>query len=214
MFQLCMVLGAYHRLLQILLGEEHVLPLGILQLIGVMEDLAPIYLNDWIKGPQQCAELMSAIDIYTWSWADQQQHTDDPVLPDFGLLAQKLRLRDWTPPPLSAKISAVVRGLPATGTAATKSTPGPMAEAAVNTNREPSVFDGHLSVAKLLKVATPPRLPNGNVPCLFYHIHGLCSRSPCPYKADHCKHTAAETAVLAAYKAEHMAAARAAPDRA
>jgi hypothetical protein len=31
---------------------------------------------------------------------------------------------------------------------------------------------------------------------LFYHIHGSCSRSPCPY--NHRKHTAAKNAMLAA----------------
>jgi hypothetical protein len=72
-FQLCQVFGAYHRLLQILLGEDHDLPLGILNLFKVMDHLAPIYLNEWFKGAQQCTELMTSIDIYTWSWVKQQQ---------------------------------------------------------------------------------------------------------------------------------------------
>jgi hypothetical protein len=102
-FQLRQVFGAYHHLLQILLGEDHNLPLGILNLFKVMDHLAPIYPTDWIKGAQQCAKLMTSIDIYTWSWVEQQQASAMPVSPEYGLLAQKLRLRKWSLPPLSCQ---------------------------------------------------------------------------------------------------------------
>jgi hypothetical protein len=45
-FQLRKVFGAYHHLLQILLGEDHDLPMGMLNLFKVMDHLAPIYLNE------------------------------------------------------------------------------------------------------------------------------------------------------------------------
>jgi hypothetical protein len=107
-FQLRMVLGAHHRLLQIQLGEEHVLPLGILQLIGVMEDLAPIYLNNCIKWAQQCAKLMSAIDIYTWSWADQQHRHEYAASWDHAYHAATMKLaslsrRVWRSPFVTAR---------------------------------------------------------------------------------------------------------------
>jgi hypothetical protein len=50
-FQLRLVLGAFHRWLQILLGEQHCLPVGILRLFTAMDKLAPLHLNAWIKGP-------------------------------------------------------------------------------------------------------------------------------------------------------------------
>jgi hypothetical protein len=78
-FQLRLVLGAFHRWLQILLGEQHCLPVGILRLFTAMDKLAPLYLNAWIKGPQQCAELMTCIDIYTRSWVEQQQSSPTPT---------------------------------------------------------------------------------------------------------------------------------------
>jgi hypothetical protein len=82
-FQLRLVLGAFHRWLQILLGEQHCLPMGILRLFTALDKLAPLYLNAWIKGPQQCAELMTSIDIYTWSWVDPRR----PRLPTIGTTA-------------------------------------------------------------------------------------------------------------------------------
>jgi hypothetical protein len=38
-FQLRLVLGAHHRLLQILVGKQHVVPWGMLDFITVMDDL-------------------------------------------------------------------------------------------------------------------------------------------------------------------------------
>jgi hypothetical protein len=193
-FQLRQVFGAYHRLLQILLGEDHNLPLEILNLFKVMD-----HLNEWIKRAQQCAELMTSIDIYTWSWVEQQQASAMPVSPEYGLLAQKLRLHEWSPPPLSAKIVAIVkptencRGTTtATSPAAPKSA-APTAPAVVNPTRESGVYDGNISVARLLQVKTPDKLPSGRI---------------------HVKHNAADTAALVAYMATHSAAAKAAPDRA
>jgi hypothetical protein len=185
-----------------------------------MDHLAPIYLNEWIKGAQQCAELMTSIDIYTWSWVEQQQASVMPVSPEYGLLAQKLRLREWSPPPLSAKTVAVVkptenrRGTTSATSPAAPKLAAPTAPAVVNTAREPGVYNGNISVARLLRVKTPDKLPSGRIPCLYYHVHGSCSRTPCPYKDDHITHNAADTAALVAYVAAHSAAAKAAPDRA
>jgi hypothetical protein len=89
-----------------------------------------------------------------------------------------------------------------------------MAPAVVNPTRKPGVYDGNISVARLLRIKTPDKLPSGRIPCLYYHVHGSCSRMPCPYKDDHVKHKAANTAALVAYMAAHSAAAKAATDRA
>jgi hypothetical protein len=214
-FQLRLALGAYHRWLQILLGEQHPLPVGIFHLFTALDKLAKLYLNAWIKGPQQCAELMTSIDIYTWSWVEQQQSSATPVDPDYQRLAQQLRLREWSPPSLPAAILAVVKPTgnrnttaPASGATAFKASTltGPVA---VNANREPGVYDGALSVAKMLRIKFPDKLPSGRTPCLYYHVHGSCSRNPCPYGDDHVKHSAADTAALVTYVAEHRAAVQA-----
>jgi hypothetical protein len=72
-------------------------------------------------------------------------------------------------------------------------------------NRELGVYDGAMSVAKMLKVKFPTKLPSGRVPCLYYHVHGSCARSPCQYDNDHIKHSAADTAALLTHVAEHRA---------
>jgi hypothetical protein len=80
---------------------------------------------------------------------------------------------------------------------------------AVNANRELGVYEGALSVAKMLKVKFPSKLPSGRTPCLYYHVHGSCSRTPCPYDGDHGKHLAEDTAALAVYVADYRATVKA-----
>jgi hypothetical protein len=193
------------------LPPQHCLPVGILRLFTAMDKLALLYLNTWIKGPQQSAELMTSIDIYTWSWVEQQQSSPTPVDPDYPRLAQQLRLREWSPPTLPAAILSMVK--PTGSRSATASASGLaalkastlMGPVAVNANQEPGVYDGAMSVAKMLKVKFPSKLPSGRTPCLYYHIHGSCSRNPCPYDNDHINHSAADTTALVAYVAEHRA---------
>jgi hypothetical protein len=77
-----------------------------------------------------------------------------------------------------------------------------------NPSREPGVFDGTISVNKLVIAATPPKLPSGGTPCLYYHVAGRCTRTNpiCPYVDSHRKLTPADVAVLATYMKEHGAA--------
>jgi hypothetical protein len=108
-FQLRLVFLAFHRFLQILLGKQHIVPLGILNLFTVMEDLAASDLYKAMDGAKQCAELMTAVDVYTWSWVDQQERSPTPVTLEYGLLAQELRLRKWKPPDLPAILLAALK---------------------------------------------------------------------------------------------------------
>jgi hypothetical protein len=171
-FQLRLVFLAFHRFLQILLGEQHVIPLGILNLFTVMEDLAASDLYKAMDGAKQCTELMAAVDVYTWSWADQQERSPTPVAPEYGLLAQELRLRKWKPPDLPATLLAVLKPLPATAGggpchgAAPAPAPAAAGPAAINPAREPGVFNGSVSVNKLVQVATPSKILGNQVPCL------------------------------------------------
>jgi hypothetical protein len=113
-FQLRLVLGAYHRLVQILLGEQHCVPLGLLALIELMDDLAATAgLNTRFQGARPCAEFMCTLDIYTWSWANQQERSLGPVLPWYALIGEELHLHKWIPPPLPAKLLAAIK--PAAG---------------------------------------------------------------------------------------------------
>jgi hypothetical protein len=104
---------------------------------------------------------MTSIDIYTWSWVEQQQSSPTPVDPDYLRLAQQLRLREWSPPMLPAAILSVVkptgnRGATASalGLEALKASTltGPVA---ANPIRELGVYEGSMSVAKMLKVKLP-----------------------------------------------------------
>jgi hypothetical protein len=219
-FQLHLVLGAYHRLLQILLGEDHLVPHGIRMLVGVLEDAAPVYLNHELKGAYKCAEVMTAINTYMWSWADEQARSLAHVLPNFGRLAEQFRLREWKPPALPAQLRAAIK--PAVAAAATHrattstalaAAAGPTAGTDKNDARVPGVLDANISVFWLLRTAKPSKLPSGRVPCLNYHVHGSCSTT-CPYHLDHIKHSAKDSAHLAKYMAEHSAAARAASTKA
>jgi hypothetical protein len=113
-FQLRLVLGAYHRWVQILLGEQHCVPLGLLALIELMDDLAATAgLNTRFNGARPCAEFMCTLDIYTWSWANQQERSPGPVLPRYALIGEELHLHKWVPPPLPAKLLAAIK--PAAG---------------------------------------------------------------------------------------------------
>jgi hypothetical protein len=214
-FQLRMVLGAYHRLLQILLGKDHPVPQGIRMLVGVLEDAAPVYLKHELKGAYKCAEVMTAVNTYMWSWADQQARRLAHVLPNYGRLAEQFQLRDWKPPALPAQLRAAIK--PATAAAAaaahrSTATTAPTADTDKNDKndaRVPGVFDANVSVYWLLKTARPSKLPSGRMPCLNYHVHGSCSAT-CPYHLDHIKHSAEDSAHLAKYMAEHSAAAKAA----
>jgi hypothetical protein len=222
-FQLRQVLGAHQRWLEILLGETHVVPSDLLRLLGVMDHMAATDFNATCRGARPCAEIMCAIDTYTWSWADQQARSATPVDPRYVLLAEEFQLRKWRPPTLPAQLLAMIKpaatGATHRGSATVAPTAQPSAAAsgtfvaAVNDNREPGVFDGSIAIWKLLQVATPPKLACGEVPCLYYHVHGSC-RTVCKYHANHRKHTAAETAVLVKYMAEHSAAANALSKRA
>jgi hypothetical protein len=211
-FQLELVLFAYHRWIQILLGEQHPVAMGIRSLVMAMGKLKAADLYEALKGPQRCAELMAAIDVYTWSWADEQECSDAPVLPQYERLAQQLRLRDWKPPVLSAKLLAVVKPPPSGPAGGNRRAAAPVAAAAaavVNKDHEPGVYDGNMAVNKLLQKAYPPKLPCGQMPCLFYHVGARCTRSPCPYSVNHRKLKAPEVAILAAYVAEYGPAAKA-----
>jgi hypothetical protein len=192
---------------QILLGEQHVVSVALLRLFASLEKLAASDLYKALSGPKQCAEFMIALDIYTWSWAEQQESEAAPVLPEYALLAQELRLRKWKPPELPASLLAVLKGGAASpagdirrGTAAAAAAP-----AMVNPSCEPGIFDGTISVNKLVIAATPPKLPSGGTPCLYYHVAGRCTRINliCPYVDSHRKLTAADVAVLAGYIKEH-----------
>jgi hypothetical protein len=222
-FQLQQVLGAHQRWLGILLGEAHVVPSDLLWLLGDMDHMAATDFNATCRGASPCAEKMCVIDTYTWSWADQQARSTTPVNPRYVLLAEEFQLCKWKLPMLPAQLLAMIK--PATtgenhrGSAGVAAMAQPSAAASstfitvVNDNWEPGVFDGSIAIWKLLQVATPPKLACGEVPCLYYHVHGSC-RLVCIYHANHRKHTAAETAVLVKYMAENSAAANALSKRA
>jgi hypothetical protein len=207
-FQLRLVFIAYHRYLQILLGEQHAVPLGMLHLF---EEAAANYLYGAMDGAKSCTELMFAVDVYTGSWAEQQDKSDAPVKPEYEDLAKELRLRKWKPPALPAKLLAALK--PAAGAvggnrrgAAPVIVPMAVGLAVMNSDRKPGVYDGTISVNRLVTVKTPSNLPSGPMPCLYYHVGGKCTRNPCPYSESHRKLTAAN---VAAYVAEHGPAAKA-----
>jgi hypothetical protein len=169
-FQLHLVLSAYHRLLQILLGEDHLVPQGIRMLVGVLEDAAPVYLNHEPKGAYKCEEVMTAVNTYMWSWADEQACSLAHVLPNFSCLAKQFQLGEANRcrrPTLDNDHSSGHCN-------------GPTAGTDKNDAHVPGVFDANISVYWLLKTARPSKLPSGRMPCLNYHVHGSCSPT-CPY---------------------------------
>jgi hypothetical protein len=116
---------------------------------------------------------MTSIDIYTQSWVKQQQASTLPISPEYGLLAQMLRLREWSPPPLSAKImSATSPVVPKSAT--------PTAPSMVNMAHEPGVYGSNISVTRLLWVKTPDKLPSSRIPCLYFHAQGSCLQDAVP----------------------------------
>jgi hypothetical protein len=108
---------------------------------------------------------------------------------------------EWKLPLLSAKLLVVVKPPPIGPAGGNRHAGAPAAAAGivvVNKDNEPGVYNGNMAVNELLQKAYLPTLPCAQLPCLFYHVGGRCTRNQ-----NHRKLKASEVAVLVAYVAKH-----------
>jgi hypothetical protein len=202
--QLRLVLGAYYRWLQILLGEAHLVPAGFRIVVDTLDDLqASNRLEGKFETALKCTGFLQSVQNYVWEWADRQARSDTPTPTEFALLARELRLGSYKAPNLSPLLLAKCAA------------PGPRATTTATTptkvrlaHRVHGVFDASVSVVKLLRIAVPPPIGN-RAPCLNFHVRGECT-TDCKYAHDHRDHTIEESEVLIKYMAENGPKAKAA----
>jgi hypothetical protein len=210
--QLRLVLGAYYRWLQILLGEAHLVPAGFREVVDTLDKMqASSGLEGKFSSAKACAGFLQVVQNYMWEWADRQAYSDTPTPSEFALLARDLRLSNTdfekvTLSPLLTKKASPAA--PRTSPQTSSQTPTTVRLA----HRVHGVFDESILVAKLLEAEVPPRIGN-RPPCLNFHVRGQCTTG-CKYAYDHRDHTIEESAVLIKYMAVNGPKVKAAAERA
>lgn len=202
-------LAAYLRLLQVVLGEDHPVPLALHAFILALQDSILVELR-FDGNPKRCAALLRAIQMYTMVWFEDQELRLDPVPPpDYSAISTAIRNESWVEPELPSSYLAAQSGRRSTNittgggaaAVATGGTPRGEVQRAPAAHLVPALHQPDRNVGQLTRDhGKPPKSDKGTPMCLSYHIRGSC-RADCHRLEDHRAHSVSETARLKAYLA-------------
>jgi hypothetical protein len=223
------ILFAYHRWLQVLLGENHIVPIAFQAMAEQMEGLS-VELESKARADRQFgAGLLQSVHYHTWTWVNKQQRSETAVAPpDYASISEGLSLGKWFAPKLPPHMERLLAPTPTPGRTALAhaSLPSPapppaqtQAPAKIKVpvelpigDRVTGIYDPNYPVGRVI------RLVKGQVPhnatkqqfCLNYHVVGSCS-STCLRHLDHRAHSVAESTSFAAFLQQQMQALAATP---
>jgi hypothetical protein len=210
--QFLSVCFAFHRLLQILLGERHLAAVHFFALVRIFQRTIETELRDKVNSKFGCAGLMRSIDLATNNWITEQVKTDTPLFPSYERMGEALLGAQWRPPPLPELWKAVAlppkpsyiappsQRSPKPPTAqqapAQSNQAGPAATSptvVTSTDKVAGIFHENIDLGVLRQGLQPGEMDS--LPCLRYHLKGKCFDS-CLRKETHRKLHATELASI------------------
>jgi hypothetical protein len=95
------IIFAYHRWLQVVVGENHVVPIAFQAMAEQMEGLS-VELESKARSDRSFgAGLLQSIHYHTWTWVNKQQRSGTAVAaPDYSSISEGLSLGNWFAPKL------------------------------------------------------------------------------------------------------------------
>jgi hypothetical protein len=219
LMQVKRVSWAYHRLLAVLLGTEHVVTVAFGAFVGALDErentLSDIFSNVFV-----CSSLLRFVQLRMQKWAQRQ--LSNPLnhvpAPDFAVVFDEIDEQRWIPPSLPPKYTArydtatqapvsaaaPVVALPAAAVAP-QGTAAPLAGSFNVKNefldRERVPVQRHFATKRHRDAhGPPPANSKGREMCLLFHVRASCFHE-CPRAQDHYRHSPEESLRLAAYLA-------------
>jgi hypothetical protein len=218
------ILFAYHRWLQVLLGENHVVPIAFQAMVEQMEGFS-VELESKARSDHHFgAGLLQSIHYHIWMWVSKQQRSETAVAsPDYVSISEGLSLGKWFAPKLPPHMECLLMPAPTSGRTASAqaSSPAPAPPPAPNQVPAKIKVPAELPIGDRVTGIYNPNFPvgrvicqaKGQVPhnatkqqfCLNYHVVGTCS-STCLRHLDHRAHLAAESTSFVAFLQQQLQA--------
>jgi hypothetical protein len=203
---------AYHRWVQILLGELHALPLAFHAMVMELDAMSVTLEERFTAG------LFQSIHLQTYRWVAQQQVSSTTIPgPNYKAVSESLDLGEWFAPALSPHTERLLPALarpPAHPSLALLLTVAPKAEPTPTrtvvdlpvSNHATGIYDIALTLGPIINLGAKsiPSNNTGQQFCLNYHVKGSC-HSACIRQVDHRTHSAAESNTLRTFLAERSA---------
>jgi hypothetical protein len=209
---------AYHRWVQILLGELHALPLAFHAMVMELDAMS-VTLEERCRLERTfTAGLFQSIHLRTYRWVAQQQVSSTTIPgPNYKAVSESLDLGEWFAPALSPHTERLLPALarpPARPSLALSPTVAPKAEPTPPrtvvdlpvSDRVTGIYDIALALGPIINLGAKsiPSNNTGQQFCLNYHVKGSC-HSACIRRVDHRTHSAAESNTLRTFLAERSA---------
>ena len=209
------VLFSYHRFLSVLFSATHpvVMAFGLLT-HRIQRDEMTFHIYFSRDNISRCASVMRFIQLRMFKWVDQQLQSDDIIpAPDFAVVLEQIEYDCWIPPslPLAYQAPPVHRPIVRPSYAAVAGSPV-VAVPGELVPKSDNYFDADVALldpncremkgfhpVRFIETHGQPPLNNlGGAMCLNFHVRHKC-RPNCARKADHIRHSPAETTRLNSY---------------
>jgi hypothetical protein len=197
------VLRAYHRLLYVVLGEQHPITVAFGPFVRRFEEKEPVYsksLNDL----RRCAGLLKFVQTTVHHAVDAHFRNQSQPPLDFMSVYTKIDYDDWSPqsvphvPAAQGATSTQPTLAPTESSGASPKPPRHPADSAHLDRGAIPVISRFSPTQYIKKHGQPPYNEDNVRMCLSYHVVGFCPPG-CTRATDHRKHTAQETALLVTY---------------
>ena len=210
MMQVKRACWAYHRLLAVILGIDHVLTGAFGEFVASLIHHESKY-GAFFSNVYTCSSLLRYIQLKIHKWAAYQfSHANvrHPA-PSFLTVFDELQARTWIAPPMPPGCLVPVPP-PVAPTPAPTNNPSPPQTGAPNTPAagtfkvkqsllDVELIDHHFASKRHMdNHGPPPKNDHGKPMCLLFHVRAVC-KYECPRVNDHYKHSAAESQRLKAY---------------
>jgi hypothetical protein len=197
------VLRAYHRLLYVVLGEQHPITVAFGLFVRRFEEKEPVHSKS-INDPRRCAGLLKFVKTTVHHAIDAHFRNQSQPPLDFLSVYTKIDYEDWSPQsvphvpsPQGATPAQPTSSAMKSGVVPQKPPRHPASPAHLDKVAIPII--SRFSPTQYIKKHCQPPYNKADVRmCLSYHVVGFCPPG-CSQVVDHRKHTAQETAQLVTY---------------